>query len=118
MLLRNFYNDDKLRQLAKVLQSTHPDHQSDKLEHVIEDLMEMSDFRIHTLARSHRPAAEFVADEGAVCSGLPHSSTTLILFLFSMSQSSYTHRAESFRSSKYFCQSCLLLDTAFLSSRK
>jgi SNF2 family DNA or RNA helicase len=65
MLLRAFFSDQTIKELARVLNQTHPDYQTEQYEHVVEDLMEMSDFELSKLIRNYQPASKFALDPSA-----------------------------------------------------
>jgi SWI/SNF-related matrix-associated actin-dependent regulator of chromatin subfamily A containing DEAD/H box 1 len=59
VLVRAFYTEDQIYEIAKRLKVKNDDWRADPLEHVVEDLQAYSDFQIHTLAKSFSYLSEF-----------------------------------------------------------
>lgn len=53
LLMRNFYKNLDLPEIAKKLASD-PSYKETKVEYIIEDLSFMSDFEIHSLTKEHK----------------------------------------------------------------
>lgn len=58
-LVRSFYTDEQLYEIAKLLKLRNDDWRKDPLEHVFEDIQAYSDFQIHTLAKSYHYLSQF-----------------------------------------------------------
>ena len=54
LLIRNIYDDDQIRVLARILKRNDPGHKQANENYIIEDLSVMSDFYIHKTCLAYR----------------------------------------------------------------
>ena len=68
LLLRNFYDNDKISKISKILHKTT--HKTSVLEYIIEDFSVMSDFEIHQTCLMYKPINNYcLNDEQILDSG-------------------------------------------------
>lgn len=58
-LVRAFYSEAQILEIAKLLKAKHDDWNKDPLAHIVEDLQAYSDYQIHTLAKTYNYLAQY-----------------------------------------------------------